>query len=263
MHWGYFICLLVLSTWVVFSYHCCLDRRAGLFHFYYSFSILSLFFFNKKTELGFSCTCKTSGTTPQSRAIENMPNTSRLGNSKSLPVSLWQEECLSASANVSEEDCLIPIACVHMKHLCCQLCRKRPWHFAENHIPPPPEYQQKAEKPGRSENVRIGCSLQQELTLKWKRQCWNEPGPSYGASSTKELTSRFPRPLSTAGISQSPSGEPREEVFWKGGNWGFAILTRINKKWTFSTHTVLSWQHYVPRAPGEINCNPLSALTLR
>lgn len=73
-----------------------LPRQEGWIILLFLLYSLSLFF-NKKTELGFSCTCETSGTTPQSRAIENMPNTSRLGNSKCLPVSVARgmSVCLS------------------------------------------------------------------------------------------------------------------------------------------------------------------------
>lgn len=57
-----------------------------------------------------------------------------------------------------------------------------------------------------------------------------------------------------------PAWEPREEVSWRGGNWGFAISKRINKRWMVSAQSVLSLRYYVPRAPGERHCNSLSEL---
>jgi len=78
-----------------------LSRQEGQIILFYLF--LPFYFFLIKTQSEDShVLAKLQEQLHKTRATENMPNTSRLGNSECLPVSPWQEECLSVSANVSE-----------------------------------------------------------------------------------------------------------------------------------------------------------------
>lgn len=91
----------------------------------------------------------------------------------------------------------------------------------------------------------------EEVVVKWAR-------PGHWNWCTEVPTSRFPKPTATAGLFHSLSCGPREERFWRGGNQGFAVLNRINKRWMVSGNTVLLLWHYVLHVPGERNCNPHS-----
>lgn len=102
-------------------------------------------------------------------------------------------------------------------------------------------------------SARIKVKME-EAVVKWAQ-------PSHWNWCTKEPTSKFPKPMVTAGLSHSLSCGPREERFRRWGNQGFAFLNRINKRWMVSGNIILLLWYYVLHVHGERNCNPHSELS--